>query len=157
MTHYLFDDKWITCQKFNWEINISVSANRLFDQFAFISAPPDTLWLASSNTYYITGPKFFRNTQNHHEVPYYIKLRNDCKIYHGRNAFLKQELFYDQHQNGEVRTVCLRIDHKEEAQKVKPMNILISNHLSKHDSWLLNAKKKSRNNLVIDIFQAISV
>lgn len=137
-------------------MNISISANRLFDSFAFINSPADTEWLASSNTYYINGPQFIQE-EGRQEIPYFIKIPNDCKITHGRNAFLKTELFYDLSRSGETKTFCLRIDHAEAAKRVKPMNILISNNLSLHDSWLLNAKKKSKNKVLIDICQTISV
>ena len=66
---------------------------------------------------------------------------NDCKITHGRNAFLKSEVYYDQLKGGETKTFCLRIDQTEVEKRVKPMNIMISNNLSVHDSWILIGKK----------------
>jgi hypothetical protein len=154
--HYLFDENWILAQKFNWELNITVSANRLFDTFALINAPPDTDWLASANTYYINGPKFEKE-DGENDIPYFLKMPNDCKITHGRNAFIKTEVYYDQYRGGETKTFCLRMDHSEVEKRVKPMNIMISNNLSVHDSWILVAKKKYQYKGLIDICQSISV
>ena len=42
-----FDEHWILAQKFSWEKNISISANKLFDTFAFINSPEEKNWVAS--------------------------------------------------------------------------------------------------------------
>ena len=110
--HYLFDENWILTQKFNWEHNITISANRLFDTFALINAPEDTEGHASANTYYINGPKFDNEDISNH-IPYFVKVPNDCRITHGRNAFIKTEVYYDQYKGDETKTFCLRLDHTE--------------------------------------------
>lgn len=91
------------------------------------------------------------------EIPYLVKIPNNCTVTHGRNAFLKNELFYDINRNGETRTMCLRIDHVQEERRVKPFSIGVSNYLSTPDNYLMTAKKKSGNQNYIDICQNISV
>lgn len=84
---------------------------------------------------------------------------NDCNIRHGRNSFIKPELYYDLSRNGETKTVCLRPAHPDFYKRVKPFNITIKNNLSIHDSWLLEAKKNVDENTIVDfdICQCINV
>jgi hypothetical protein len=70
-----------------------------------------------------------------------LKMSNDCKIIHGRNAFIKNEIYYDQYRGGEIKTFCLRMDHADVDQRVKSMNIAILDNLSVHDSWVIELKR----------------
>ena len=68
--YYLFDENWILAQKFNWELNITVSANRLFDTFALINSPSDS-GSSLASTYYVNGPKFDKGDISN-DIPYYL-------------------------------------------------------------------------------------
>ena len=47
-------------------------------------------------------------------IPFYKLFSNDFKITHGRNAIIKNEIFYNQkRESGISETVCLRIDLKD--------------------------------------------
>jgi len=56
--YFPFDEHWILAQKFSWEKNISISANKHFDTFALINSPEEKDWAASGQTYYVNGPKY---------------------------------------------------------------------------------------------------
>ena len=48
------------------------------------------------------------------EIPFYKLFANDLKITHGRNAIIKNEIFYNQtRDSGICETVCLRLDLKD--------------------------------------------
>ena len=37
LNYYPFDKSWILSNKFNWEMNITCSANRKFTEYAFLN------------------------------------------------------------------------------------------------------------------------
>ena len=90
--HYLVDPCIVTLSKFNWENNISIAANRLFDQFAIIDNP-HILGPKQMVTYYVNGIHF-KKQEDQLNHPYYIKINHDCFLQHGRNSYVKNELFY---------------------------------------------------------------
>ena len=52
------------------------------------------------------------------EVPYFFQISNDCKITHGRNAFIKNQLFYcikkDTTSKG-IQSYCLRLKDDDQS------------------------------------------
>ena len=65
------------------------------------------------------------------EIPHYKQIPNEVQIFHGRNAIIKNEIFYDLHnENGVVETVCLRLDHKEKSSQITNFNMSIENYVS---------------------------
>lgn len=91
---YLFEEAWILRQSFNWEHSITVSSNRRFDQFCLINSPQSPTHF-NNNAIYVNGPAFkSRITNGSLDVPFFVKLPNDAKVSHARNAIIKNELFY---------------------------------------------------------------
>ena len=148
---YLFDGLCITSSKYQWQSNIEVSSNRTFDQFAIINAPRES-GLNQQTTYYVNGSSYkeknLEDGQDELEVPYYVKMPNDCTISHGRNSYIKNELYYylNKHsQNEGLLSYCLRLNRKDPNNRVKQFNIQIKNFISKHDVWLQQKKNHKDN------------
>ena len=144
---YPFDEGWILQQKFTWEQSISLSANRKFTQFAMINQPDDpnpTQDNTNQVSYYVNGPYFKAKASDDdeeaentdHSVPFYQKFPNDAIVAHGRNAIIKDQLFYNVLCDHVVKTYCVRLDQEVKGDRVKCFNINISKHLSEHDCWL---------------------
>lgn len=119
---FLFDQNSIKRQYFNWEKNISISANKSFDQYAIICTPDDH----GNPTYMVDGPAFRKEGTREEgefgidelDIPYYIQIPKGSYVEHGRNAHIKDELYYYQHIKNpkdvnEVKTVCLRLANKD--------------------------------------------
>ena len=46
-------------------------------------------------TYYVNGSSFKPDSEDYEvEQPYYVKINHDKAIEHGRNSYVKNELFY---------------------------------------------------------------
>ena len=106
--HYFIDQKIFENAPYNWEDNISISANRLFDAFAIIDNPriisPNHL-----NSYYVNGSSFSNPDGKNLNNPKYEIITHDCYLEHGRNAYVKNDLFYIQtmRQSHEKKTMCV--------------------------------------------------
>lgn len=90
-------------------------------------------------SYYVNGPYFkakASDDEDDHSVPYYQKFPNDAIVAHGRNAIIKDQLFYNVLCDHVVKTYCVRLDQEIKGDKVKCFNIDLSGHLSEHDCWL---------------------
>lgn len=134
LNYFPFNAEWILTQKFNWEANIIVSTNRRFDQIALLNTPlePDEF---STSTYYVHGNKYkeMLRIQNLKacnyicDVPYFHKLPRDSIIRHTRNSAIKDQLYYDIIKGNMVKTICLRLDHVDQKQKVRQNKIEIQN------------------------------
>ena len=80
LNYYPFDKSWILGNMFNWEHNITCSANRKFNEYALLNSPSDGI-----NTYWVHGPKYkdlvklsTLKTNNYLlDVAYYSKLPSD--------------------------------------------------------------------------------
>lgn len=95
------------------------------------------------------------------DIPYYIQIPKGCYVEHGRNAHIKDELYYYQHIKNpkdvnEVKTVCLRLTTKDIKKQMNASQIIIKNNTQKHDVWL-HGDQITEMSPVIDIFQTISV
>lgn len=93
MSYYPFDSSWIERQKFNWQYNTQVAANRKFDQFLFLNTPLDLLEYKKTNVY-INGPKYNHLIQNQSpntilEVPFYRQMPKDVTVKLSRNNQIK--------------------------------------------------------------------
>jgi hypothetical protein len=85
----------VTDDLFNWEISNTISANRKFDTFAIISTPVQ-MGQNESSTYMVNGPSYkLTQKKGHYDVPIFLKLAEGHIATHGRNAVVKNELFYD--------------------------------------------------------------
>lgn len=100
LSFYPFPQSWILDQKFNWEISITPSARRKFDQFALLNTPFENSPSSNQNcfpSYYVHGPKFDEIIQESYlesinwsiDVPMFTKLPNDALIRHTRNQNIK--------------------------------------------------------------------
>jgi len=65
----------------------------------------------------INGPKYkYLDKDGIMEIPYYKKFPNEVSVYHGRNAIIKNEIFFNLHnENGTSESYCIRMDHKEKS------------------------------------------
>lgn len=128
------------------------------------------------NTVYVNGPLFNAIEDSHNkthndiksnttqrvrsfEVPLYQKLPSKpdgIVIRPGRNNIIKDELFYEILQNGRLKPFCLRLDQKESDNRVKPVKLEISDHLSQPDI-MINYNKNFKEGISIDIFQSTHV
>lgn len=85
----------VTDDLFNWEISNTISANRRFDTFAIISTPVQ-MGQNVSSTYMVNGPSYkLTQKKGYYDVPIFLKLAEGNIATHGRNAVVKNELFYD--------------------------------------------------------------
>jgi hypothetical protein len=91
------------------------------------------------------------------EIPYFKKITNDCKVTHGRNSHIKDEIYFDLFRGNSTKTICIRMDNQDLYKRVLPMAITVQNNLSKHDSWLTATKIKGTLTGMMDICQTISV
>ena len=110
---FLFDSNWIVKDYFNWENNISLSTNRNFSQVALINQPSAGAIGKCLPSFYLNGVKFKDPTKKTLEVkdlvvPYHRTFKDYFRITHGRNAIIKDEIFYDIHVNGVTKVICLR-------------------------------------------------
>ena len=77
---------------FNWEHNITCSANRKLTEYALLNAPVDSI-----NTYWVHGPKYkdlvklstLKANNYLLDVAYYSKLPSDSLVRHTRNSNMK--------------------------------------------------------------------
>ena len=156
---FLFDKTWITADYFNWENNISLSANRNFSQIALINQPSIGAIGKVRPSYYLNGVKFKKSKDGEAEVlevPFHKSFKDTSRITHGRNAIIKNEMFYDIHEHGVTNTVCLRQDKAAANQRVKEFLIPLDKYVSQHDTWL-QAKKNFSDKSVQDIAQCVHV
>jgi len=148
--------------EYNWQANIQIVANRTFVQFAIIDDPlvhgPEQM-----TTYYVNGSSFKPDSEDYEvEQPYYVKINHDKAIEHGRNSYVKNELFYyltNQNSPGEKMSYIIKQGQDEGAQhscKSKKLGICVNNILSNHDVWC-QTKKNFKVNTLIDIYQTVSV
>ena len=106
----------------------------------------------------VNGPKF-RSLQKTFDkkkpidVPYFMKLSDDANVIPGRNAIIKDPLFYKVLIGNETKTICLRLSESDDSKVTCNTGINVSNILSKHDTWLHQNKHfKDGIKEIFDIF-----
>lgn len=67
--------------------------------------------------------------------PYYIHLPFDVQVNFSRNSNIKEQIFYDVIKNGEVKTMCIKVDDENQVNAVN-INITASNYISERDCWM---------------------
>ena len=73
----------------------------------------------------VNGPTFKKQEkEGMMEIPFFKLFPNDVKITHGRNAIIKNEIFYNQtRDSGISETVCLRLDMKDKNLQIMNFGI----------------------------------
>lgn len=67
--------------------------------------------------------------------PYYIHLPFDVYVKFSRNQNIKDQIFYDVIKNGEVKTMCIRVDDENQVNAIN-INITANNYISERDCWM---------------------
>lgn len=93
-------------------------------------------------TYYVNGQSFKPDSVDYEvEKPYYIKIGQDKIIEHGRNSYVKNELFYyltSKNNIDEKMSYIVKLSTDEDGQpkcKSKKLGITVKASISSHDVW----------------------
>ena len=90
---------------------------------------------------------------------FYNKLPYDVGIMLTRNQQIKDQVFYDLIKNNEIKTMCIRIDEKGDANSVSiDLPIMTFNYVSQRDMWLIDPMKSNElENFENEAYQTIHV